>query len=140
MVRYEIEKALISGEIGVYDLPEVWAAKMKEYLGIDVPDDTRGVLQDNHWSTGSLGYFPAYALGSAYGAQMLAKMQESLDVFALVRSGNLQPIIAWLTDKIYRHCSMYDPKPLFESVVGAAFDPTYFTDYLEKKFSAIYNL
>ena len=113
---------------------------MKEYLGIDVPDDTRGVLQDNHWSTGSLGYFPTYALGSAYGAQILDSMQKDLDVYGLIRKGDLQPIIDWLTEKVFRHCSMYDPKPLFESVVGAEFDPKFYTDYLEKKFRAIYDL
>ena len=140
MVRYEIEKALIKGEIKVSDLPRVWAEKMKEYLGVDVPDDARGCLQDSHWGSGSIGYFPTYALGSAYGAQFLACMEKDLDVYGLVREGKLQPIVDWLTEKIYRHASMYDPKPLFESVVGAEFDPHYFTDYLEKKYSAIYGL
>ncbi|NLW69718.1 MAG: carboxypeptidase M32, partial [Eubacteriaceae bacterium] len=104
MVRYEIEKAVISGQAKVEDLPDLWAEKMKEYLGVTVPDDTRGVLQDSHWSGGSVGYFPSYALGSAYGAQMLQAMKKDIDFTAAVKEGNLAPIVGWLTDKLYRHC------------------------------------
>ena len=72
MVRYELEKALIHGDLAVADLPAAWNARYKEYLGLDVPDDALGVLQDIHWSQGNFGYFPSYALGSAYGAQAMA--------------------------------------------------------------------
>ena len=140
LVRYEIEKGLFDGSIAVEDLPKVWNAKYKEYLGIDVPDDRRGVLQDSHWSGGNVGYFPSYALGSAYGAQMLAKMKETVDVDAAVRSGDLSPVTGWLEDHIWKFGCLYDPIELLEKAVGAPFDPKYYTDYLEEKFTRIYGL
>ena len=140
LVRYEIEKGLFDGSIAVEDLPKIWNAKYKEYLGIDVPDDRRGVLQDSHWSGGNVGYFPSYALGSAYGAQMLAKMKETVDVDAAIRSGDLRPITAWLEEHIWKYGKLYDPMELLERAVGAPFDPKYFTDYLEEKFTRIYGL
>ena len=105
-----------------------------------MPDDRRGVLQDSHWSGGNVGYFPSYALGSAYGAQMLAKMKETVDVDAAVASGDLRPITGWLEAHIWKYGKLYDPMELLEKAVGAPFDPKYFTDYLEEKFTRIYNL
>ncbi len=140
MVRYEIEKGLFDGSIRAEDLPRIWNAKYKEYLGIDVPDDRRGVLQDSHWSGGNVGYFPSYALGSAYGAQMLAEMKKTVDVDAAVASGDLRPVTRWLEDHVWRFGAMYDPMDLLERAVGAPFDPRYYTDYLEEKFGSIYNL
>ena len=140
LVRYEIEKGLFDGTIAVEDLPKIWNAKYQEYLGIEVPDDRRGVLQDSHWSGGNVGYFPSYALGSAYGAQMLAKMKQSVDVDAAIRAGDLQPVTAWLEEHIWKYGRLYDPMDLLERAVGEPFNPRYFTDYLEEKFSAIYGL
>lgn len=140
LVRYEIEKGVFDGSIATEDLPKVWNAKYKEYLGVDVPDDKQGVLQDSHWSGGSVGYFPSYALGSAYGAQMLAKMKQSVDVDAAVRSGDLHPITAWLEEHIWKFGALYDPMELLERAVGEPFDPKYFTDYLEQKYTEIYGL
>ncbi len=140
MVRYELEKRLIHGELGVEELPAEWNRLYKEYLGVDVPDDTHGVLQDSHWSGGQIGYFPSYALGSAYGAQFLDRMELELDPFAAIRAGDMGPIVKWLTDKIYVHASMYDPSRLLEMVAGAPFDPEYYIKYLEDKFSDVYEL
>lgn len=140
MVRYELEKALIAGELEVSQLPEAWNAKYKEYLGVDVPDDAHGVLQDSHWSGGSIGYFPSYALGSAYGAQIIDRMGQDLDVDKTIRSGDLQPMVDWLTEHIWRHGGMYDPAVLLEMCCGKPFDPSYFVKYLEKKYKDIYKL
>ncbi len=140
MVRYELERGLLEGRIEVGDLPKLWAEKMDEYLGIDVPDDARGVLQDSHWSGGSFGYFPSYALGSAYGAQMLAKMKETVDVDAAVRAGNFAPIHGWLGERIWQHGRLFDPGELFERCCGAPLDPNYFTDYLTEKYTDLYHL
>lgn len=140
LVRYEIEKGLFEGSIQASDLPKIWNAKYKEYLGIDVPSDREGVLQDSHWSGGNVGYFPSYALGSAYGAQMLAKMKETVDVDAAVAAGDLSPVTGWLEEHIWKHGCLKDPMDLLEEAVGAPFDPKYFTDYLEEKFTRIYNL
>ena len=140
LIRYELEKAVIAGELTAKELPEAWNRKYKEYLGIDVPDDRNGVLQDSHWSGGAIGYFPSYALGSAYGAQIIAKMREDINIEDTIESGSLEPITAWLTEHIYRHGCMYDPDVLLEKCVGEPFDPTYFIDYLTKKYTDIYGL
>lgn len=140
MVRYELEKRVMSGELAVADLPAEWNRLYREYLGVDVPDDTHGVLQDSHWSGGGIGYFPSYALGSAYGAQLLAKMRESVDVDACLSRGDFAPINAWNKEHIWKYGCLKKPGELLEAALGEPFDPTYYTDYLEKKFSAIYGL
>ena len=140
MVRYEIEKQLIGGTLEVKDVPAEWNRLYKEYLGVDVPNDREGCLQDSHWSGGNIGYFPSYALGSAYGVQMLHKMQEDLgDIYADVSKGDLSKVTAWLKDKIHRHASFKKPGALFEEVCGK-FDAKYYTDYLTRKYSELYNL
>jgi len=140
MVRYELEKRVMAGELAVRDLPGEWNRLYKEYLGIDVPDDKHGVLQDSHWSGGLIGYFPSYALGSAYGAQYLRRMRETVDVDGCLRRGDFGPINDWLRERIWRHGSLYRPGELFETAVGEKFDPTVFTAYLEEKYSALYGL
>ena len=140
MVRYEIEKQLIDGSLAVKDVPAQWNKLYKEYLGIDVPDDTNGCLQDSHWSGGSIGYFPSYALGSAYGPQLLHVMQKEIgDVENLVKNGELGKITAWLRENIHQHASFYKPGELFEKICGK-FDAKFYTDYLENKYSKLYNL
>lgn len=140
MVRYELEKALFDGSITAKDLPGEWNRLYKEYLGVDVPDDTRGVLQDTHWSGGLIGYFPSYALGSAYGAQLLKKMEEKFDVYAAVEKGDLSPIRDWLRENIWQHGSLYTPTVLMEKAFQGKFDAAYYVDYLKEKFSQIYCL
>ena len=140
MIRYELEKQLIGGTLEVKDVPAAWNKLYKEYLGIDVPNDAMGCLQDTHWAGGMIGYFPSYALGSAYGAQMIAKMQEEIgDVYEDVAKGDLSKVTAWLKEKIHRHASFKKLGALFEEVCGK-FDAKFFTDYLTEKFSALYDL
>ena len=140
MVRYEIEKQLIGGTLAIKDVPAEWNRLYKEYLGVDVPSDAEGCLQDSHWAGGMIGYFPSYALGSAYGPQMLKKMQEDLgDVYADVAMGDLTKVTGWLREKIHRHASFIKPGELFQSVCGE-FDAKYFTDYLTAKYEELYNL
>ena len=140
MIRYEIEKKVIAGELAVHDIPAEWNRLYKEYLGIDVPDDKHGCLQDSHWSGGSVGYFPSYALGSAYGAQFLRKMKEDLDVDALMAKGDFAPVNAWLKDKIWQHGCLYTPAQILDRVLGEPFDPQVYLDYLEEKCKAVYNV
>ena len=140
MIRYEIEKRVMAGELAVHDLPGEWNRLYKEYLGVDVPDDRRGVLQDSHWSGGAVGYFPSYALGSAYGAQFLAKMRESVDVDGCLSRGDFAPINAWNRENIWKHGSLYAPDKLLERVLGAPFDPKYYLDYLEAKVKDVYGV
>lgn len=140
MVRYEVEKSMFAGEITAAEIPALWNRLYKEYLGVDVPNDTKGCLQDSHWSGGNVGYFPSYALGSAYGAQMLQKMKEDIDVEKEAASGSLKTITAWLQERLHRYASLYDPNEILEKVCGAAFDPQYYIDYLEAKYKNIYRL
>ena len=139
MVRYEMEKQLIGGTLAVKDVPAEWNRLYKEYLGVDVPYDTHGCLQDSHWSGGMLGYFPSYALGSAYGAQMLRNMEQDVDVWGSVARGDLSQVTGWLTEKIHHYGRMLDPKELVQQACGD-FDPTVYTDYLTEKYSKLYNL
>lgn len=140
MVRYELEKQLIAGKLAVRDLPEAWNRLYKQYLGIEVPDDRQGCLQDSHWSGGSIGYFPSYALGSAYGPQMLAAMEsETGDIWAGVAKGDLTKVKAWLHEHIHRHAGLYQPTTLFEMACGK-FNPQYYTDYLTEKYTNLYHL
>lgn len=138
MIRYELEKRLFAGEITSKELPEEWNRMYKEYLGVDVPNNREGVLQDTHWSGGMFGYFPSYALGSAYGAQLLKRMQETVDVFGDVEKGDLTNINNWLRENIWNYGSLLEPGVLMEKAFGGKFDPSYYTDYLKEKYEAIY--
>ena len=140
MVRYEIEKQLIAGTLEVDDVPAVWNALYKEYLGVDVPNDTLGCLQDSHWSGGSIGYFPSYALGSAYGAQMKHVLEaEQGPIAPMIARGDIASITAWLREHIHRFGNFKKPAAIFEDACGK-FDPKYFADYLTEKYSRIYGL
>lgn len=140
MVRYEIEKQLIAGTLAVKDVPAEWNRLYKEYLGVDVPDDAMGCLQDIHWSCGNIGYFPSYALGSAYGAQMLKVMERELgNIWQDVERGDLSRITAWLREHIHQYASFKKPGKLFEDACGK-FDAKYYTDYLTEKYSRLYDL
>ena len=140
MVRYEIEKKLMDGSLEISGVPTAWNALYKEYLGVDVPDDKNGCLQDSHWAGGSIGYFPSYALGSAYGPQMLHFMEQELgSVEALVEKGELNKVTAWLREHIHRHACFHKPGKLFEMTCGT-FDAKYYTDYLTAKYTKLYDL
>ena len=140
MIRYELEKRLIGGTLTVQDLPAAWNELYKEYLGLDVPNDTKGVLQDSHWAGGAFGYFPSYALGSAYGAQMLKVMERDVPVWELVVRGDLKPIVAWLEERIYRYGRLLTPQELILKACEAPFDPKYYVDYLTARYSEVYGL
>ena len=140
MIRYELEKAMIGGDLSTADIPGEWNRMYKEYLGVDVPDDRRGCLQDSHWSFGAIGYFPSYALGSAYGVQMLERMEQDIDVWGAVRSGSLKPITAWLGERIHRHGQLLTPAQLVEGACGGPFDPHRYVNYLKDKYGRLYQL
>ncbi len=139
MVRYEIEKQLIGGTLEAKDVPAEWARLYKEYLGIDVPTDREGCLQDSHWSGGSFGYFPSYALGNAYGAQMLHNMKQTVDVEGDAAKGDLKNITAWLREKVHQYGGLMVPADVVKNACGD-FDPAYYTDYLTQKYTALYQL
>ena len=139
MVRYEIEKQLIGGTLAVRDVPAEWNRLYREYLGVEVPNDRQGCLQDSHWSGGMIGYFPSYALGSAYGAQMLRNMEQDIDVWEGVSRGDLTAVSAWLEEKVHRHGCLLEPAEVIANACGT-FDPGIYSDYLVKKFTELYDL
>ena len=139
MIRYELEKLFVNGEISIDQIPALWNAKYKEYLGVDVPGDADGCLQDVHW-TGSYGYFPSYALGSAYGAQILRTMEKDFDVFAAVRAGELSKVGDWLTEHVFSIASLTTPDEWIKAITGESLNVNYYLDYLEEKFTKLYDL
>jgi carboxypeptidase Taq len=139
IIRYEIEKGLINGDIEVRDLSEVWNSKYKEYLGVEPQSDADGVLQDMHWSDGSFGYFPSYALGNLYGAQLLNKMIQDIPaLYAEIKEGNLAGVHGWLKDNVHKYGAVLKPADLIKKVTGEELNAKYFIDYLNKKYSEIY--
>jgi carboxypeptidase Taq len=141
MIRYEIEKGLISGNLQAKDLPTIWNAKMEEYLGIVPETDSEGVLQDVHWSFGGLGYFPSYTLGNLYAAQILYTIQKALPEFYQdIEAGKFDSIMKWLKDNIHQYGKMIPPNELIVKVTGEELNAKYLADYLNNKYSKIYNL
>ncbi len=140
VIRYELEKRLFSGDLSVHDLPGEWKRMYQEYLGIQVPDDRTGVLQDSHWSGGMFGYFPSYALGSAYGVSILENMNREMNVDALVREGRIQCITDWLRRKIHHWGQFLTPSELLASAGVPAFDPQPYIRYLTHKYRELYHL
>ena len=141
MVRYEIERMLFAGEATAKDIPALWNRFMDEYLGIPVPDDTRGCLQDTHWSGGSFGYFPTYALGSAYDAMFVPAMcRDGVDLNGACASGDLAPVRAWLGEHIWQWGRAKDAPELIKGACGMDFDARYYCSYLQDKFTTLYEL
>ena len=140
LVRYELEKAFINGNITVDEIPALWNAKYREYLGVVVPNDTQGCLQDVHWCGVDFGYFPSYALGNAYGAQILHRMRDDLDFDACMRDGDLKTVGAWLKEHVFSIASVSTPDAWIRTITGEGLNPDYYLDYLETKFSAVYDL
>lgn len=140
LLRYEIEKGLLNGDLSVKDLPGIWKEKMENYLGVRPSTDREGVLQDIHWSSGDFGYFPSYALGYMYGAQFKHTLEQDIDLDQTIRNKNLSTVKEWLNEKIHRHGSMKEPLELLEEVTGEALNPQYLIDYLKTKYTDIYGL
>lgn len=139
MVRYEIEKQLIGGTLAVKDVPQEWNRLYKEYLGVDVPDDKHGCLQDSHWSGGSFGYFPSYALGSAYAAQMAKNMEGQFSLWGQVAVGDLSKVNDWLRLMVHQYGCLMEPADVVCNACGE-FDPAFYIRYLTKKYNRLYDL
>ena len=141
MVRYEVERALFLGEATAADVPRLWNEAVERHLGIEVPNNTLGCLQDSHWSAGSFAYFPSYALGSAYAAQFVRAMGRSgVDFETACAAGDLAPVNAWLTQNVWRWGRAKDGARVVEDACGEPFDAACYCDYLVGKFSALYGL
>ncbi|MBU9721427.1 MULTISPECIES: carboxypeptidase M32 [Bacillaceae] len=141
ILRYELEKGLINGDIEVKDLPEAWNDKMEEFLGIRPSTDAEGVLQDVHWSGGSFGYFPSYALGYVYAAQLKTAMDKDIPNFEeLLREGNLAPIKEWLTENVHQYGKSKEPLEILKDTTGEGINPTHLINYLKEKYREVYKL
>tara|TARA_B100000579_G_C22843934_1_gene863249 strand:+ start:413 stop:1921 length:1509 start_codon:yes stop_codon:yes gene_type:complete len=143
MIRYEVEKLLISGELDVDDLPDAWDDMYERYLGIRSPDRKQGVLQDIHWSMGAFGYFPTYTLGNLYAAQLLVAARKDLESDGHTleddwRSGTFTPLLGWMREHVHARGSILTPAGLIEEATGEAPTPAPFVDYLRDKIGTIY--
>jgi carboxypeptidase Taq len=139
ILRFELEQDLIEGRVELEDLPEIWSSRMRELLGVDVPDDARGVLQDVHWSSGALGYFPTYALGNIISLQLWDVVRRALpDLDEQVAAGELRPLSDWLRDNLYSWGRKLTPKETLERLTGSpAIDPQPFLSYLGDKVGSL---
>jgi carboxypeptidase Taq len=141
MLRLELEIAMVEGSVAIKDLPEMWNTKMQEYLGITPPNDAKGVLQDIHWSGGSIGYFSTYALGNLISVQLWEQINKDIpDLDDQIRKGNFSELLGWLRKNVHQHGHKYEPQVLIENVTGSkiTFEP--YVRYLTKKYSGIYKL
>ncbi|HHU55381.1 MAG TPA: carboxypeptidase M32 [Acholeplasmataceae bacterium] len=140
MLRYDIEKGLINGDYEVKDLEKIWNESFEKYFGIKVDNPSLGVLQDMHWSSGMFGYFPTYALGSAYAAQIYKYMEKELDIKRILSSGKNLEINNWLKEKIHKYGSTIYPKELITLITNEDFNPRYYINYLKDKYIDLYGL
>lgn len=139
IIRYEIEKALFAGEITVEEIPAIWNKKYQEYLGVCPASDREGALQDVHWTSG-FGYFPTYAIGNFYNAMYYNRLKEEVDVNAAIREGNFAPLNNWMIGHVFDRADRLSPKEWIKDITGREFTPVDFLDYLEAKYSELYEL
>lgn len=142
LVRYECEKQLITGAVSVNDIPGLWRDLMLQHLGVEVPNDTEGCLQDMHWAADFVGYFTSYALGNAYAAQFVHAARKAYDgdVDATIAVGDVTPITGWLKENVWQHGASLDPQDLIAQATGERFNPVHYTTYLTKKFGELYGI
>ena len=141
ILRFELELALVEGTLDPADLPEAWAAKTKQLLGIAVPDDRQGVLQDIHWSEGIIGYFPTYAIGNVLAAQLWGAARADLsDLDGELERGEYGALREWLREHVHRHGRLLEPGELIQQAVGGPLDPAPLLEHLDAKYRALYDL
>lgn len=140
VIRYELEKKIFNEGVDYDELDKMWADKYEEYLGIRPTNDAEGILQDMHWGAANLGYFPTYALGSAYAAQFYHQMEKEIDVESALKNNNFSIISNWLKENIHQYGAFKDADQLMIDVTGEPFNPQYYIDYLTNKFKKVYEL
>jgi carboxypeptidase Taq len=141
MIRFEIERGLISGDIKVKDVPQEWNRRYKDYLGVDVPDDRRGCLQDVHWSFGLIGYFPTYTLGNLYAAQLWETIQKEIpDLDKQIAKGQFIALKDWLNTNIHKHGRRYLASELCKKVTGKELSAEPLLRHLTQKAEAVYGI
>ena len=142
-LRFELELALLSGDLTVAELPDAWNERFADLFGLTVPDDSRGCLQDIHWSFGGIGYFPTYTLGNLYAAQFMSAAKRELGEDSLAedfRRGEFGRLKGWLAENIHRHGQRYRAGELCRRATGSPLSPAPFLSYLNDKFGSLYRL
>jgi carboxypeptidase Taq len=141
IMRFELEREMIAGRLALHDLPEAWNESIRSYLGLKVPNDALGVLQDPHWSDGSFGYFPTYSLGNLVAGQLWQALNEEIpDLDDQIGRGDLAPLRDWLREHVHRHGRKFTSDELLERITGSAIEVSPYVDYLKRKFGAIYEI
>lgn len=141
MLRFDIELALMEGTLRAAEVPQVWNEKVMRYLGLDVPDDANGCLQDIHWSHGSFGYFPTYALGNLYAAQLMEAIERAIpDLWSRVEAGDFASLLAWLREHVHRHGRRKLPVEVIVDATGEEPSAGPYLRYLERKYGELYRL
>jgi carboxypeptidase Taq len=141
LLRFELENEMLDGTLEVKDLPEAWNSRVKSYLGLDVPNDREGVLQDIHWSSVSFGIFPGYTIGNLVSAQLMAQVrQEMPDLDSQVERGEFANLLAWLRRNVHRHGRKFTPNELLERATGRPLTAAPWIAYVRQKFGALYGL
>ena len=132
-----MEKLIVNNEIALEDIPQKWNELYKEYLGVIVPNDSEGVLQDVHWSSG-FGYFPSYAIGNCYNAMYLNRLKNELDFKGLILQSDFASINKWMKENVFIHSNVLTPKEWIKELTGESLSPKAFLAYLNEKYSKIY--
>lgn len=140
IIRYELEKMIFNNEVTIEDLPAIWNQKYKEYLGIEPLDASQGILQDIHWSGGSFGYFPSYAIGSAVAAQIYYHMEKVLPVKEYLLQGNITPIKDYLREHIHKYGASKNTTELLTDMMNEDLNADYYVNYLTEKYRKLYHL
>jgi len=141
LLRFELENEMLEGKLKVMDLPEAWNARVKSYLGVDVPNDRQGALQDIHWSFVSFGIFPGYTIGNLIGAQLMEKVRADIpDLDSQIERGEFGALLGWLRKNVHRHGRKFTPNELMERATGKPLTAMPWIAYVRKKFGALYGL
>jgi carboxypeptidase Taq len=123
----------------VAELPEVWNQKYMDYLGVKIENDSEGVMQDTHWASGYFGYFPSYALGNIYSGQLLHKLDTEMPSWRQqILKGNFHDVKQWMVKNVYSYGALYDPADLLRKITGEEINAKHYIDYLNMKFSKLY--
>ncbi len=140
IIRFNLEQDLLGGKITVTELPEVWNQSYKDYLGVDIENDSEGVMQDTHWASGFYGYFPSYTLGNIYSGQILAAMEKDLPEWKnQIAQGNFHDVRQWLINNIHSYGDLHNPSDLLKKTTGEELSVKPYLNYLNQKYSKLYS-
>jgi carboxypeptidase Taq len=137
VLRFELEQDIINGRVELRDLPEAWNERMSEYLGVEVPDDAQGVLQDTHWASGLMGYFATYLLGTVMSVQIWQKVLEDVPTLEeQIERGEFASLREWLGEHVHQHGRKFSPQETLRRATGTTLDPKPYVAYLRAKYGA----